>query len=553
MMTATHIQKPIKSEPATLPLLLKFRLRLDRIQIPIWLLATALLVYVSGSAVVSNFGGEAERTSLVQLVAANPALLMLRGMPQGTGIGSLVFFQVFTYLGLLAALTNTFLAVRHTRADEESGRAELIGSTRAGRTTPSAATVIEALLANLVLVVLVTLAGLGSKLDFDGSITMGLATGAVGVTFLGVGLLAAQLMHTSRGANGVASAAVGVAYLLRALGDASGTASADGLYVTSSWASWLSPIGWGQQTHAYTANNLLPLLLNLGLGGLLIAVAFWIRTNRDLGGSLLGERAGKSAAAKSLSSVLGLCFRLLRGSILGWAIGGAAMGVFAGSLGNLIAQAISGNPSLQSTMTKFIPGGTGSIIDLFVAAMFGLVGILAAACATQVMMRMRQDEVSGTAELLLASPVSRRTWLLGYAQMGMAGILAVVLAAAAAAGIGFMVTDGNGDRIGKAFSGSAAQIPAAAVYLGLMMVIVVLLPKIVVPIGWTLLALGLLVGQLGALIGLPGWARDLSPFTHSPTEPSATADWGGAWWMILLSALLGVIAIALVNRRELTA
>lgn len=538
---------------STLAVLVKFRFRQDRVQVLIWLLSIALLVFISGAAVVSTFAGEAERLVLVRLAAGNPALLMLRGIPQGTGLGSLVFFQVFTYLGVLAALMNTFLAVRHSRADEESGRAELIGSTPVGRTTPSLATIIEGSIVNLAVAVLVTLAGIGSKLDVPGSITMGLATGAVGICFLGVGLLASELAQTSRGANSLAVAAVGVAYLIRALGDAGGTASADGLFVTSFWLSWLSPIGWGQQTHAYTTNSLWPLLLHVALAGLLITLVFRIQANRDLADSVLGERAGRPVAARSLSSALGLSSRLLRGSTVGWAIGGAVLGVFAGSLGNLIAQAITDNQSLQVTISKFLPGGTGLLVDLFVAAMFGLVGILAAACAAQAMMRMRQEEAGGTAELVLAAPVSRLRWLLGYAQMALLGILVVVLASSLAAAGGFLVTDGNGDRIGDAFLAGAAQIPAATVYLGLMMIAVAIVPRFAVPVGWGLLALGLIVGQLGALIGLPKWARDLSPFAHSPTAPAAGAQWDGAWWMLLVSAILAGIAIALMNRRELTA
>lgn len=84
------------------------------------------------------------------------------------------------------------------------------------------------------------------------------ATAAVGLTFLAVGLFAAQLMRTSRGANGVAAAAVTAACVIRGIGDALGTPSADHLHMTVAWWSWASPIGWGQQTLAYDANTLTP-------------------------------------------------------------------------------------------------------------------------------------------------------------------------------------------------------------------------------------------------------------------------------------------------------
>jgi hypothetical protein len=60
--------------------------------------------------------------------------------------------------------------------------------------------------------------------DAYGSLLTGLATGAVGLTFLCLGLLAGQIVQTARSANAVGVALVLGAYLLRAIGDAAGTA-----------------------------------------------------------------------------------------------------------------------------------------------------------------------------------------------------------------------------------------------------------------------------------------------------------------------------------------
>src|SRR5690606_34626605 len=109
--------------------------------------------------------------------------------------------------------------------------------------------------------------GLGLALGYEprSAVVMGLAIGSIGVCFAGVAALVAQIMPSPRGANGVAAAVVGAAYLVRGIGDALGTAT-DLTHVTPSWISMLSPIGWAQASAPFSAANPLPLLAVVGLG-----------------------------------------------------------------------------------------------------------------------------------------------------------------------------------------------------------------------------------------------------------------------------------------------
>jgi ABC-2 type transport system permease protein len=290
--------------------LLVQRLRRDRLQLLIWIIGIALLALFSVSAVEKTYGDPAGRENILQLAVANPSILMLRGTPEGGRLDQFVFFEIFTFIAVLAGPMNTFLSVRHSRAEEESGRAELLASTPAGRTLPTVATIIYGALVNVVNGLFVALAFLAGGLDAKGSFVAGCATAAVGLTFLAVGLFAAQLMRTSRGANGVAAAAVIAAYFIRGIGDALGTPSADHLHMTVAWWSWASPIGWGQQTLAYDANTLTPLLLNLALTAALLSLVFVLQAQRDSGASLLAGRLGRVDARTSLSTSLGLAWRL---------------------------------------------------------------------------------------------------------------------------------------------------------------------------------------------------------------------------------------------------
>jgi hypothetical protein len=62
-------------------------------------------------------------------------------------IGGEVVFEIFWFVAILGALMNMFLIGWHTRADEESGRAELIRSARVSRHAPLAAALGLALIA----------------------------------------------------------------------------------------------------------------------------------------------------------------------------------------------------------------------------------------------------------------------------------------------------------------------------------------------------------------------------------------------------------------------
>src|SRR5680860_668230 len=173
----------------TLDTLWWLRLRRDRMRLTVWILSLAALVWLSVPAVAASFGTLPEREALVRLAIRAPSVLMLRGNPQGADIAALVFFQLFTFLSVLFALMSIFLAVRHSRTEEESGRADLVGATPAARILPLLATALHGLSANAVMGAVVAFALLAAGLDVAGSVVTGLALVATGAAFLAVGLL----------------------------------------------------------------------------------------------------------------------------------------------------------------------------------------------------------------------------------------------------------------------------------------------------------------------------------------------------------------------------
>lgn len=533
--------------------LLGSQLRRDRWVLPFWIGGISALGIAVASAITTQFADEGERASIIAIAAANPAFLFLRGLPDGLSVGAVAFFQGFAFTAVLAGLMSTFLVVRHSRADEEVGRAELLGATPIARSMPLAATVVLGMLANAVLVVLLALAYVVGGLPVEGSVVAALAVGSVGVVFVGIAAVLAQLMPSGRSANGAASAFVIGAYLVRGIGDALGTPSDDLLRVTPNPISWLSPIGWGQAARPYSEPMLLPLLLVLGVGVALAGLALALRSRRDLGASLVPERSGRPAARLGGRSVLGLAWRLQRATLLGWVAGVVVLGAIAGGLAPVVAQAVAENDTLARLIGSLVPGTEAETADVFLAALLGLGGVLAGAAGVQAVLRLRAEEVEGRAELLLATPLSRTRWVAATAFVAAASVLIVTLALGLATGAVLARSSGESPDVLRSAGAAVAHAPAALVFVGVTTLLFAVVPRLTIALGWGLLVIGLVLGQFGELLGLPEWVQAISPFFHSSAVPVVELDVAATGILLAVAAAVLAAAIVALRRRDLTA
>jgi len=533
-----------------LGVLLRQRLRRDRVQLALWIVGIAALALMATTAVTTTFGDTAEREGILRLTMVAPAILMFRGTPNGAEEGQFVFFLIFAFLALLAGLMSTFLAVRHTRGDEEAGRAELVAATPASRVLPTTATVIHGVLANAVLGLAVAVAFIAVGLDAGGSVAAGSAVAACGVAFLAIGLVFAQLFRTSRAANGAGVAAVVAAYFLRGIGDAAGEPSDDGLHRTALWISWLSPIGWGQRTGAFNENELAPLFLSLGFAVVLVALVYVFQSARDSGASVLPGLRGRDHAGPVLSSSFGLAWKLSAGAVASWAAGAAVMGALATSLTPLVDQIGSDVPEVAVRLQQ-MTGGDATLEQALTTTFFAVIGILASACALQLVIRARQEEAHGTAETVLATPVPRQRWLGEYGGVAFLGVAIVIAVAVLGAVAGAQSADDPAGMSQDAAQAAVAQLPAILVYLGIGMLLFVLVPRAMIGLAWAALTLGAFFGVFGELLGLPDWVHDLSPFAHSPVPIGDDVDWAGGAWMVAIGLAAIALSIVLMRRREL--
>jgi len=527
--------------------LLRFRLRRDRIQLLVWALVLFLMMYAIVADVHTTFGSDVERANTLKLLMTTPAVLMLRGRPQGLSEGDFVTTTGLTFIAVLVGLMSTFLVVRHTRAEEERGQTETISATGAGRLTPTLTVVTMAVLANLMAVIVIVLACLAGGLPATGSWLLAASCGMVGLVFAGVAFLFAQIMPTSRSANAWSATLVIVSYFVRGVGDAAGAPHPATYTLTPAWPSWLSPIGWAQAALPFEPNRTWPLFVGAAVFLVLTAAALAIQDVRDVGDGVLAERSGRRGGSFALRGPFGLSARLQRGTLAAWIVSVVALAALLGGLsGVIVTQLSQAGPGVANAITE-IGGARGTVIDAFanLGAIFS--GLLAAAICVQGTMRLRQEEAAATADSVLATAVGRTRWMLSYLLVAAGGAVASLLLGGLVAGA---AAGGKGGGFALWFGAIVWQIPGVLLFLGIVAAVFAVLPEATVAVGWIVYAASGFLGIFGSLVGLPGWAQKLSPLAHAPAVALPDPSYTGGWVMALVAVMLTAAAVLLFRTRD---
>lgn len=533
--------------------LIRLALRRDRVKLPMWILAIIAFMTIEVPAINEVYGKTEEARMAYATTTASSLVSRLFGGPiGGPELGEILNNETFAFMAVLVAFMSTLLIVRHTRQNEETGRSEIIASAVVGRNAALTAALIVALGANVVAATLLALTMIGFGLPAEGSIATATAYGAIGICFAGIAAITAQVADSARSANGLAAAAVGIFFLLRAVGDALGKINPDGMSVTSSWPSWLSPIGWGQQIHGFVQAN----WAIFGLFGAFImlatATAYYLNAKRDVGLGMLPARKGSAYAARSLLSTWGLARRLQRGTLIGWSIVFIVMGLTTGLISKEFASFFDSSPELRQYLEAI--GGGEHIHDVLFSAMTALMGITAGAYVIHGLQRMRSEESNGHLEPVLGTSVNRKLWVLSHFVYVATGAVIVMVLFGISTGVAYLLVEESaslGD-IWRLTIASLAYVPALLVIGGAAALTFGLLPRATVALSWLVFVFCLFVSQFGELLKIPQVIVNISPFTHIPPMPSEPFAWLPA--TILTSAGLLLLAAALLafRHRDLT-
>jgi ABC-2 type transport system permease protein len=520
--------------------LIRLILRRDRVRAPAWFGLVALLVIGVAGSVAGAYPTEEARQVFLQTTNGDPTQLMMIGPIYEPSAGGLAAWRVRGQAALLIALASLFLVIRATRAEEEAGRAELLGSTVVGRHAALTAALTVAFAANLVTALVVTLGLMSQGLPAQGSLVMGLSVAAAGWVFAALAGLTAQLTDTSRTATGIAVTAMGILYAVRAVADIGGSA----------WVSWLSPFGWTQRMRPFAGDHTWPLLPVIGLVLLLVAVAYRISARRDLGAGVLPPRLGPAHATPGLRTSLALAWRLHRGTLLAWAVAFTAFGAGLGGVARSAAEQLNASEALRGLIERM--GGGGRPADGFFAFAIYLMSQVITVYAIQATLRLRAEETSGRAEAVLAGPVGRLRWAGGHLALVAAGSGVVLAGLGLGMGSVYGLSTGDpGGEITRLLGASLTRLPSVLVLAAVAALAYGLLPRLAAVIAYTALGGCLALEFAVELLRADPSVLWVSPFAQTPGLP--VAEFTVTPLVLLAAVATGLTAagLAALRRRDL--
>jgi ABC-2 type transport system permease protein len=123
--------------------LIRLGVRRDRWLLSLWIVGFSLMAGTSASAGAGLFPDLASRVEAARTINATASMVALFGRiydPTSLGAVSLIKYTAFMTAGLAALMV--FVTIRHTRADEENGRLELLSGGRLGRHASLAAALV---------------------------------------------------------------------------------------------------------------------------------------------------------------------------------------------------------------------------------------------------------------------------------------------------------------------------------------------------------------------------------------------------------------------------
>src|SRR5690625_1959043 len=257
--------------------LLRFYLRVSRLRLILWIVGLTLLNVSAAASFPGLYADMADRQERAALMDSSPASVAFSGPGFGLDdytFGAMLSNEVLGFLAVVVAIMAVFLVVRHSRADEEAGRTELIRAGIIGRHAPGAAAFTVAVVASLGVGVLSAVGLVSSGIEsmtWTGSFVYGIALASVGIVFAAAALVTCQISEHGRTASGMAGLGIGVAFALRALGD-----------IGENVLRWFSPIGWAQQTAPYVLDRWWPLAIPLVTTVALVVLAVVFNDRRDV-------------------------------------------------------------------------------------------------------------------------------------------------------------------------------------------------------------------------------------------------------------------------------
>ena len=521
--------------------LLRLILRRDRLRLPLWVLGLGGTITASALAVPPIYDTPEKVAGYASAVGASPVSYLMSGRQAGIDtLGGIVANEISQVAQLGICLMVTFLVIRHTRAEEESGRAELLRSLVLGRHAATLAGLVYGVCAAVLIGLVTTGSMLAAGLDGVGSATYGVGLTLLGLCFVAVSLVAAQLSTSARGALGIAGAAIAVGYLVRGVG-----AMQDNALV------WASPFGWAQRMDAFGSERWWPALPVAGLTAALLGLAAWLTAHRDFGGGVLQSRPGRPRASRFLGTPVGLALRLQRGLLIGWAIGLTALGLLYGAVIPTIPDLVASNPDIAEAI-----GASADVerelVDAFLRYVFVFMAVISTCLVVTSVLRLRSEEESGRADVVLTTRVRRTSWVGASVLVAVLGASVLSLLMGLGLAVGYGLGTGEWDRLAGQLGGQLSYLPGVLLVAAVAVAVAGLVPRWSL-LAWAAVAFVFLQVMLGETLRLPDWVDGISPFWHLSGVPVETFDPLPAVAELVVAVGLVLLGMWGYRRRDISA
>ena len=554
--------------------LTRFMLRRERITSTVWIVM--LLLVVAG--LVPGMYSALDHYALMELIGVldNPAMAFMAGPAYAAShptFGAIYTNLMFIFTALTVGIMNIFLVVRHTRADEEKGRYEVVRSLPLGRLANINAAMITALIVNGILAATMGaamyLGGTAGNtyMCMAGSILWGVGLGVTGLVFAALAAFFSQLSAITRSVMAYSMVTLIFLYMVRSIGD---------MNPDLEWVALVSPLGLVLRTQIYIQNNWWPIWIMLGTALAVTATAYYLNSLRDIDQGMIPAKPGKAYGGLLLHSAPGLTFRLQRFVVIMVVLGMFTLGATYGAVLADIESFVASNEMYQtlilapvmdisileglpveeaiSLMNQVLSAAGFTVAEMFSGFINGMMALMGLAALIVFTLKAKSEEKDIRAELVLAASVSRNKYLIGF--VAIAAVSAVLMQGAIALGLYSVAsaTLPNPDALSLGFvlRSALVYVPALWIMVGLTVLLLGVWPK-GTGIVWGYFGFSFFMDLLGGIGIFPEWLAKTTPFGFVPQLPMDEINFVTLGIMTAIAVGFTVLGFFFYNRRDINA